>query len=408
MASQPSQFEHHRGDDHDDEEEEGVLDREGSNIDDDNDDDGLVIVEQDHDDDQDEEGTADLVSVTKLVHSATSNHSFQNYFDNNEDENDEDRELSGNKECKKSAYSAAPHKIPCPYCSRKFPWTSSLNRHILTHTGQKPYKCSECPLWFTTKSNCDRHVIRKHGEANESINNNNHQTITSRGQSDRPSKSQVFSNSSPFSAKTNMKSHLFTRNPEGHLDHPGAEGGSSADDEDEGMDFEDEIAENNCEVDEGVLKGRARFRCHICLHPVQVFCNRKTALNHLKIKHPQDYEVLELQGNIDLCENLPDEEESLPSYFKPISCLFCSNPCNNSEELRGHIEESHNKRVSASSSPIAQNLTKPVGPAQDKNDFQLKKKRPSLMDKISQLSANASSIQSSLFKQKEPEQIMVE
>ena len=52
---------------------------------------------------------------------------------------------TGNGSCTKegsngSAYSAAPHKITCPYCPRKFPWTSSLKRHILTHTGQKPYK----------------------------------------------------------------------------------------------------------------------------------------------------------------------------------------------------------------------------------------------------------------------------
>merc|ERR1719412_1753741 len=65
---------------------------------------------------------------------------------------------------KKSAYSAAPHKMSCPVCFRKFPWSSSLNRHILTHTGQKPFKCTECPLWFTTKSNCDRHIQRKHGK----------------------------------------------------------------------------------------------------------------------------------------------------------------------------------------------------------------------------------------------------
>ncbi|XP_014203399.1 uncharacterized protein LOC106635773 [Copidosoma floridanum] len=66
------------------------------------------------------------------------------------------------KKKKKSAYSLAPNRVKCPYCQRPFPWASSLNRHILTHTGQKPYECRFCPLFFTTKSNCDRHLLRKH------------------------------------------------------------------------------------------------------------------------------------------------------------------------------------------------------------------------------------------------------
>ncbi|XP_783939.4 ras-responsive element-binding protein 1 isoform X2 [Strongylocentrotus purpuratus] len=53
----------------------------------------------------------------------------------------------------------------CPYCGRRFPWISSLRRHILTHTGLKPYQCPQCGANFSTKSNCERHIVRRHGGA---------------------------------------------------------------------------------------------------------------------------------------------------------------------------------------------------------------------------------------------------
>ncbi len=37
---------------------------------------------------------------------------------------------------KRNSYADSPHKLTCPYCPRAFPWISSLNRHILTHTGK--------------------------------------------------------------------------------------------------------------------------------------------------------------------------------------------------------------------------------------------------------------------------------
>ncbi len=37
---------------------------------------------------------------------------------------------------KKNAYSNSVQKMTCPYCPRLFPWASSLQRHMLTHTGK--------------------------------------------------------------------------------------------------------------------------------------------------------------------------------------------------------------------------------------------------------------------------------
>nr|CAB3265787.1 uncharacterized protein zf(c2h2)-69 [Phallusia mammillata] len=50
----------------------------------------------------------------------------------------------------------------CPKCSKTFPWASSLRRHIMTHTGLKPYMCARCSMRFTTRSNLLRHAYRRH------------------------------------------------------------------------------------------------------------------------------------------------------------------------------------------------------------------------------------------------------
>ena len=211
--------------DEDDEDEEGFEMDDGDEIGEVEDDDSLIIDEpattesNNNNNSNSDENTVDLASVSKLLNTATSQ-SFQKFFDHDEDNEENDGECvdvssnDGSKdgsqvktERKQSAYSAAPHKISCPYCARKFPWTSSLKRHILTHTGHKPYKCSACSLWFTTKSNCDRHLVRKHG------NNNTQEQQTSytlRNVPERPFKCQLCP-SSTFSSKSNLIKHQYTK-----------------------------------------------------------------------------------------------------------------------------------------------------------------------------------------------------
>lgn len=135
---------------------------------------------------------------------------------------------------KKSAYSTAPNRVNCPYCQRQFPWTSSLRRHILTHTGQKPFRCKHCGLLFTTKSNCDRHLIRKHpgngigaAETQETVNNavnssngnnnnpsilNNNSAFAMRNVPERPYKCN-YCPSSTFSTIGNLKKHQQSKHP---------------------------------------------------------------------------------------------------------------------------------------------------------------------------------------------------
>ncbi|XP_069676084.1 ras-responsive element-binding protein 1-like [Periplaneta americana] len=202
----------------------------------------------------------DLASVSRLLDNATTQtQAFQRYFRGTQDgedalegsEEEEEGLVAGSNsegnnsgsdenksECeqstttttnagaekKKSAYSLAPNRVSCPYCLRKFPWSSSLRRHVLTHTGQKPYKCPHCPLLFTTKSNCDRHLLRKHGgqtaasttqgssssSSSDTSPGSSSANYTMRNVPERPYKCN-YCPSSTFSTQSNLKKHVQTK-----------------------------------------------------------------------------------------------------------------------------------------------------------------------------------------------------
>ncbi|XP_017351139.1 ras-responsive element-binding protein 1 [Ictalurus punctatus] len=128
------------------------------------------------------ESSGELPSVEKMLATTDSN-KFSSFLQlrqmepekekqsasEEEKEGKEDKEkVRPQSKGKKNAYSNSVQKMKCPYCPRVFPWTSSLQRHMLTHTGQKPFPCPECDAFFSTKSNCERHLLRKHGMSNRS------------------------------------------------------------------------------------------------------------------------------------------------------------------------------------------------------------------------------------------------
>ncbi|XP_052130271.1 zinc finger protein 271-like [Frankliniella occidentalis] len=52
----------------------------------------------------------------------------------------------------------------CEVCKKNFEKASSLKRHIMYHTGEKPYECDLCPLRFTEKGHLVVHTRTHTGE----------------------------------------------------------------------------------------------------------------------------------------------------------------------------------------------------------------------------------------------------
>lgn len=95
------------------------------------------------------ESSGELPSVEKMLATTDAN-KFSSYLQLRQIEpekekqsaSEEEKERREDKERvrprnkgKKNAYSNSVQKMKCPYCPRVFPWTSSLQRHMLTHTG---------------------------------------------------------------------------------------------------------------------------------------------------------------------------------------------------------------------------------------------------------------------------------
>ncbi|KAF0297332.1 Ras-responsive element-binding protein 1 [Amphibalanus amphitrite] len=237
----------------------------------------------------------DLASVSRVVDTAQAQ-SFQQYFRSDEERSDAADDASGSDddperaEKRRSAYSNAPNKIPCKVCKREFPWTSSLKRHELTHSGEKPYKCPHCPVNFTTKSNCDRHLVRKHsGGASDD-------SYTMRNVPERPFKCALCP-SSTFSTQENLAHHQTQKHA------PGAPA------------------------------TQHRFWCHIC---EEHFFDLEGVKDHVEAEHEQAWALLE-RHNSRWVSEIAEEDQGQDKTF----CMVCLSGFCTTAELREHMTSAH-------------------------------------------------------------------
>lgn len=78
----------------------------------------------------------------------------------------------GNRKARLTSDGDIKRKFSCCHCGKSFKTKSHLQRHILTHTGEKPYHCNRCDGRFNQSSSLRNHVIAIHTKEFPHICNN--------------------------------------------------------------------------------------------------------------------------------------------------------------------------------------------------------------------------------------------
>ncbi|XP_061487228.1 zinc finger protein 64 isoform X1 [Rhineura floridana] len=230
---------------------------------------------------------------------------------------------------RKSTTSVAQKKLNCCYPGCQFKTSygmKDMERHLRTHTGDKPHKCEVCGKSFSRKDKLKMHMRSHSGvkpykckqcdyAAAESSSLNKHQRIHS---NERPFKCQIC----PYASRNSSQLTVHLRSHTG--DAP----------------FQCRLCSAKFKINSDLKRhmrvhtGEKPYKCEFC----DVRCAMKGNLkSHIRIKHSMEnaFRCLECEFQ---CGNKTSLRQHLRTHQpeQPVKCSECNYSCSNKATLKVH------------------------------------------------------------------------
>ncbi|XP_078508177.1 zinc finger protein 64 [Lissotriton helveticus] len=233
-----------------------------------------------------------------------------------------------------------PHK--CKVCSKCFSRKDKLKMHMRCHTGEKPYKCQSCDYSAADSSSLNKH-LRIHSNERPfkcqicpyASRNSSQLTVHLRSHTgDAPFQCKLCS--SKFKINSDLKRHMRVHSGE--------------------KPFKCEFCDFVCAM-KGNLKSHVRimhnssntFRCPEC----DFQCGNKTSLRQHGRTHQPEQPVKCLDCNYS-CSNKAalKVHERIHSKDRPFRCEFCSFDTKQQSNLTTHMKKIHGDKVKSKKSSM--------------------------------------------------------